>query len=276
MVSLTYHIRSAAKNAFEADSKCLLIEAGIGNLSILLWDKTRAIPEAAEVFSGISDYRDQWEEIMQQSELLGFRSLDTIIFLNYSRFLPYPTVFYKPSDAVVQLETIFGEESLLHTGGDILRELDMIVAWQVPKDSFECMAEHFDAVQFKSLATLMLESGPVLKAESLEGHFLVSGQHVWLAVWRNGQLLVIKSVPAGDADYIAYQMLNICEQWGIPKESIHWRITGMVHQDSPMWDAARRFFLHFHPENTTGVFGTDIPPHFFAHQIQYLRQAFHK
>jgi hypothetical protein len=50
----------------------------------------------------------------------------------------------------------------------------------------------------------------------------------------------------------------------------------MVQQDSPMWEAAGRFFLHFVPDNTTGVFGTEIPPHFFAHQIQYLKRANHK
>lgn len=276
MVSLTYHIRSAEKNAFEADSKSLLIEAGNGNLSILLWDKTRAVPEAAEVFSGILDCTDQWQEVMQQSELLGYRSLDTIIFLNYPRFLPVPTIFYKPQEALLQMEAIFGEDHFLHTGGDILRELDMVIGWQVPKDSFECMADHFDAVQFKSIATLMLETGPVMKGESHEGHILVSGQHVWIAVWRNGQLLIIKSIPAGDSDNIAYQMLNICEQWGIDKEKIYWRVTGMVQQDSPMWAAAERFFLNVVPENTTGVFGTDIPPHFFAHQIQYLRLATQK
>jgi hypothetical protein len=275
MVSLTYHIRPAGKNAFEADSRSLLIEAGIGSLSILLWDKTRAIPEAAEVFSGISDCSDQWEEIMQQSELLGYRSLDTIIFLNYPRFLPVPAVFYKPSEALVQMDAFFGEEKFLHTGGDILRDLDMVIGWQVPKDSFECMAEHFDAVQFKSISTLMLENGPVMADEAFEGHLLVSGQYVWVAVWRNGQLLIIKSIPAGDTDNIAYQMLNICGQWGIPKDKIHWRVTGMVQQDSPMWKAAGRFFLHFFPYNTTGVFGTEIPPHFFAHQIQYLNRANH-
>jgi hypothetical protein len=242
---------------------------------ILLWDKTRAIPEAAEVFSGISVWDEDWELILQQSELLGYRNLETIVFLNYPRFLPVPTVFYKPSDAIVQLDALFGEELLLHTGGDILPGLDMVVAWQVPKDVFECLAEHFDAVQFKSVASMMLQNGKALHDAAMvgQGYLLVSGQLVWMAVWRNGQLLIIKSIPADDPENLTYQMLNICSQWGIEKEKIHWKVAGMVNQDSLFWHAADRFFEHFEPDGSGIVFAPDIPGHYFAQQIQFLRHA---
>lgn len=273
MVALTYHIRPVGNEAFEANSRCLLIEAGGGTLSILLWDKTRATPEAAEVFSGITSWTGDWELMKQQSELLGYRSLETVVFLNFRRFLPIPAVFYQPSDAEIQLNAFFGEEAYLHTGGDILPDLDMVLAWQVPKDIIECLSADFDKIQFKSIASLVLQNGLVLKNDLVEGHLLVSGKWVWLAVWRNGELLIIKNYPAAEPDNLTYQMLNICRQWGIGVEKIQWKVGGMVNQNSQLWYAAGRFFENFNPDDAGVIFGPDVPSHYFAHQIQFLIKA---
>lgn len=273
MVALTYHIRPVGNEAFESNSRCLLIEAGSETLSILLWDKTRAMPDAAEVFSGITSWTEDWELMKQQSELLGYRSLETVVFFNFGRFLPIPNVFYQPSDAAIQLNALFGEEAYLHSGGDILPDLDMVLAWQVPKDLFECLAADFDKIQFKSIAALVLQNGLGFKDDSVVGQMLVSGKLVWLAIWRNGQLIIVKSYPAADPENLTYQMLNICRQWGIEVEKIHWKVGGMVNQDSPLWYAAGRFFENFIPDNAGINFGPEVPAHYFAHQIQFLVNA---
>lgn len=273
MVTLTYHIRPAAGQAFESDTRCLLLEAGSGKLSILLWDKTRGIPEAAEVFSGITDWDEQWEEMMQQSELLGYRSLDTLVFINTVRFIPVPSVFYHPADAVHQLEALFGEAAYQHTGGDIIPFEDMVVAWQAPADLFNRITGHFERVQVKSLASLIIENGSGEKQENGAGHLLVSGKIAWLACWRDGKLLIIKTTGTEQPETLAYHMLNICKQWGIPNDKINWEVSGMVNTDSPLWEAAFRYFEHLQPSDPGQPFGNEIPGHFFAHQVRFLRKA---
>ncbi len=273
MVSLTYQIRPTRLEAFEARSKYLLLEAGMGKLSVLLWDKSRSAPEAAEVFSGIASWEEDWEWIRQQSELLGFKGVEAVAFLNYPRFLPVPQVFYKPSDAIIQMEALFGEAAYLHTGGDILPGMDMVIGWQAPKNVFEDLADHFDSVQFRSVATLLVQNGMDLPEDTTTGHLLVSGTLVWLTVWRHKQLLIVKSIMADDGENIAYQLLNICRQWGIEPGNMHWKVSGLVNADSPLWHAVARFFEHFEPQQAGIAFAADIPAHYFAHQIQFLAKA---
>lgn len=273
MVTLTYHIRPSAGEAFESDTRCLLLEAGTGKLSILLWDKTRGIPEAAEVFSGITDWEEQWDEMMQQSELLGYRALDTLAFLNTDRFLPIPSVFYHPAEAALQLDALFGEAAYQHTGGDIIPSSDMVVAWQAPMELFSRITTHFERVQVKSLPSLIIENGAGASGEGCTGHLHVAAGIAWLAAWRDGNLLIIKTAGTDQPDSLAYHMLNICNQWGIPNEKMHWRVSGMVNADSPLWQAPFRFFEQMQPEDPGQPFGTEIPGHFFAHQILFLRKA---
>jgi hypothetical protein len=54
---------------------------------------------------------------------------------------------------------------------------------------------------------------------------------------------------------------------------MHWKVSGLVNQDSPLCETAAKFFVHFDPEDTGSVFAPDIPVHYFAHQIKFLQNS---
>jgi hypothetical protein len=270
MVALTYQIKPAQKVGFETQTRCLVIEAGISNLTVLLWDNTKNMPEAAEVFNGITNWDDQWEEMLHQSELLNYRNLTTKVFFNTPRFIPVPAVFFTPINASEQIAVIFGEGMHQHSGADLLPGFDMVMAWETPLEIFECLTTHFEMVQFQCLGTLILKSAHTKEEEAI-GNIIVSGEQIWIAAWRNHKLLLVKTICLEGPDDLCYELLNICRQWGIPNEKMHWEISGMVNKDSPLWIAPDRFFENFAPSEGGFADSEKIPGHYFAYLCNYLK-----
>ncbi len=268
MVNLTYHISASKNEGFEAGTRKLLLEAGPGQLSVLLWNREQKLIDAAEVFTGIEDWTEDWPRMLQQSALLNFRHLETEIFMNSERFLPVPAIFFEPAEVGNQITTLFGEATGQQFGGDVHPEEGMVIGWEANKEVFELLNGHFEVVQWHSLGSLLLKVGNTTDATGASGCMVVSGELAWFSIWRGGNLLILKAIQANEPENVAYFMLNACKNWGIEPQHISWKVAGFIQLDSPLWLSAERFFPNFEPMEGASNSG-EIPAHYLAHFNKY-------
>lgn len=270
MVTLSYHIRTSGNEAFDAETRCLLLEAGNANLTILLWDKVLQKPAALEFFTGITDWEDQWELMLQQSELLNYKNIETTVLFNTGRCLPIPNVFFDPEGAKAQIVAIFGEKALTFDGADVLTDQNMVISWQVSMEVYHQITRHFAVVKTQSLVAALIQSGWNAEAKGPYGKLIVTGENAWILLWRAKQFLLLKNISILNPDDLAYEMLNACKQWGIENNQVYWDVSGMVNMDAPLWQSPDRFFEHFEPADGGDAIGPEIPGHFFAHLVNYM------
>jgi len=274
MTTLSFNIRSPFTEAFEAETKMLVLECNLHSCTVLLWNKERKEPEAVEVFTDILDWEKDWDSLVRQSSILAYRHLQTIVFYGFHRFLPVPASLFSPATANLQLKAIAGEAQGWHYGADVLVDQSMVMYWEAPMALNKIFSSYFKQWQANSLATLLVtlrlylsQTATVSKATGL---FLISGKEIWIALWKNDTLLIIQRFKGNEPATISYQMLNACHQWGLLPEQISWYGYGMMDTAAPLWLSVDNFFGSVEPANAGIPFGKGTPPHYFAHLIQYL------
>lgn len=263
MVSKSLDIHTASLAPFEPSKRRLVLELAPHALTAILWDKDKNLPVAVEVFNGDITKAGERQLIMEQSRLLGYKDLETLVISAFPNILPVPSFLYTPTSAQEQLNLLFGQNNNLYTGGDVIAEHSMVLNWQMPTTVHQFLVNRFKVLQVRHLVTNLLNS--FKQNEAAQGNIVVYGSLVWIALWQNEQLLLAKSAEIGHADDLSYQLLNICKQFSIDPAQITWQLSGMVAQDSPMWAAVSRFFEHVEEMPILVQLPEDLPGYYFAH-----------
>ncbi len=272
MAVLSFNIRPSQSEIFEGSTKALLLEAGPAQCIILLWNKENQRPEAIEVFTAIKDWELDWDVLMAQSHLLGYKHLQTLVTYAFDRFLPVPMALYDTTEATKQMEAMMGTIVRWHDGADLLEEEGMVVYWEAPSFLQRKFAVHFKQWQAKNMATLLIENHTKAVASletEQEGLFLVSGPIVWIALWQNKQLLIIKAIPLSNGEAIAYEMMNACRIFNIDVQSVYWTGYGMAGADADLWQVLKKLFLHVEPASLPFTWNAEAVPHYFAHLMDH-------
>lgn len=262
MVSKSFDIHTGSLLPFDAASKKLLVEISPSHTGVILWDKEKDAPEAVEAFSGDMMNEDQWHSMLQQSRLLGYTDLETSILIAHPQMIPVPARFYDFAGAKQQLELFFGNRGEMHTGGDVLEKEEMVVAWQLPKDLFECLRGHFKAFRARHIASLLIGRGQV---NDNKAQVIIYGNLAWVLVWLNGQFKIAKSVTFLQPDDLSWHLLNICRHLEAEPTDIQWEVAGMVEENSPLWQAITRFLDPVTPMAALVPLPGELPAHYFAH-----------
>jgi hypothetical protein len=264
MVSKSFDIQTGNLLPFDSASKKLLIEISPELVSVILWDKQKAIPDAVEIFNGSNPDADDWQSMLHQSRLLSFSDLETLIVNAYPEMIPVPVSLYHPTSAKEQLELFFGNKIPVHTGGDVLDKEEMIVAWQLPLDLYEFLKNHFQVFQVKHIASVLLLQQP---AGENKAHIVVYGNFAWVLIWLNGQLQIAKPVAFSLPDDLSWHLLNLCRQLTVEPTDIAWEVSGMAEESSPLWQAITRFLDPVKAMNAPVELPENLPAHYFAHLL---------
>jgi hypothetical protein len=250
-----------------------LLEAGSSYLTILLWDRIAGQADAIEHFTGIVDWEEDWELMLQQSALLNYKGLGVTLLVNTARCMPMPQVFFNQVNAKDQLAALFGETGNFYGAADVLDNHDMVICWEVSPEIYRCISNHFMVIQAQSLGAAMVQSGWNQNAVGPYGVFLVTHENAVITAWRGQQFLILKTISIDVPDDLAYQLLNICKQWGIENNKMYWEVSGIVSTDSPRWQIPSQFFDNFNLANTGTAISPEIPEQYFAHLIHFMRSV---
>jgi hypothetical protein len=263
MVSKSIDIHTAGLAPFEPSTRRLVLELAPTALTVFLWDKNINKPIAVEVFNGDIVKAGDRQVILEQSQLLAFKELETLVISAFPNILPIPSVLYSPTLAQGQLNLLFGQNNTLYTGGDVIADLSMVLSWQMPATIHQFLVNRFKILQVKHLVTNLIEKHN--STINTQGNLVVHGNWVWLVLWQNGKLLITKSIYVEHSDDLSYQLLNICKQFQLDTKQVEWQLSGMVQQESPMWAAVSRFFEQVAEMPAKATVPEDLPGHYFAH-----------
>lgn len=262
MVSKSFDIHTGNLLPFDSSSKRLLVEASPELVSVILWDKRKRIPDAVEIFNGCCATEDDWQTMLQQSRLLSFTDVETLVVNAYPEMIPVPTPLYTPESARAQLELFFGNKILLHTGGDVMEKDGMVVAWQLPQRLYDILKNHFQVFQVKHIASLLISSQT---GNQHKARVVVYGNFAWVLVWLHGQLQIAKPVAFSIPDDLSWHLLNLCRELQAEPTSIAWEISGMAEENSPLWQAITRFLEPVTAMDAAIKLPDELPAHYFAH-----------
>lgn len=267
MVALSIKASAGHLQAFESGSRLLVIETGATSLLLSLWDRQQVSPLAVELFNGLSHPDSDWEQMLQASAILQLKEIEARILVNTTRVVPVPMIFYKPEAAAEQLSMLHGTVLGYHQSADILAENGIAVAWEALPDWLDKLAGHFDITHTQCLGSLLVQK--LLTSTGNEGlakgFVAIDGDVCWMALARDGQLLMLKSIDMPQPDDFAYHLLNACHQWGLDKASVEWEWWGRVDSDAPLRTASERFFVCTLPTGDTAIPGNEIPFYYYGH-----------
>jgi len=270
MVTKSLYINEAGLQPFENSTFKLAIELGESALSVVLWNRPEARPMAFEMFSGAECLPRNWDAMVQQSDLLGFKHLETLVVLNFERAAPVPLSVFTPALIPQHLELLFAPPAEpQHSSGDVLATHQMVMAWQMPLEWQQVITQHFAIVKLKALMSTLLMAP---ETESpVFGHLVVFDQYLWLALFKNHALLLCRTVAFQRPEDLSYHLLNICQQCHIATDAVQWRISGMTAQHSLLWEAVAKYFNHVVPFEAGCPVPEGLPGHYFAHLYAALR-----
>jgi hypothetical protein len=263
MVSKSIDIHPAELAPFDPSSRRLIIELAPNALSAVLWDKIHSKVVAAEVFSGDISKAGDRQTITEQSQLLLFKDVETIAYSAFYPVLPIPAYLYSPERAQEQLNLLYSSRTNNYTGGDIIKEQSMVLSWQMPATVHQFLVNRFKVLQVKHLlSNVIVRSSNHSKTI---GELVVHGNLVWLVVWKNGKLIVAKSIEVEHPDDLSFQLLQVCKQFDIETADIDWKISGMIQQDSLLWAAVTRYFSNVSEMESAVVLSDEIPGYYLAY-----------
>lgn len=263
MVSKSFDINTVSLQPFELPGKRLIIELSSSSVAIILWNSSARLPEAVEIFNGDHGEPDDWQSMLQQSRLLGFTELETLISTAYPEMLLVPASLYSPESAKAQLDLFYGFKPGHYVGGDVLHQIDTVVAWELPANVKTFLTNHFSVTKIQHLVTSLLLHHKAHTGAS--GHIVLQGNMVWVLIWKQDQLQIAKSFSFLKPEDLQWHLLNLCRQLAVEPGSIRWKISGMAEESSPLWQAITCFFDMSEPMDAGIVRQEELPGHYFAH-----------
>jgi hypothetical protein len=267
MVVLSIKASAGQLQAFEPGSRLLVIETGSTSLLLSLWDTQQASPLAVEFFTGLTHPDADWDQMMQSSSLLQLTDIEASILVNTTRVMPVPMLFYQPTAVAEQLCMLHGDAFERLQTADILGNNDMAIAWEASPVWPEKLAGHFSVSRTQCLGSILVQR--LLNDRGLEkgakGMIAIDGDVCWLALARDGQLLMLKSIDMPQPDDFAYHLLNACHQWGLENASVEWEWWGRVDSEAPLLTASERFFVCVLPAGETNIPEREIPYYYYGH-----------
>jgi hypothetical protein len=182
--------------------------------------------------------------------------------------MPVPLTLYEPQQSAAQLELFFGSSRDLFTSGDVLKELEMVLAWQIPLEEQNFIVNHFQWVRMQHAVSLLLENHRV--DSPADGHILIYANESWLVIWQSGLFQLARPVLFTKPDDLSWHLLNTCRVLDFEPTAINWQVSGMVEEGSTLWLAISRFLDPVLPMQSGVKTLEDIPQHYFAHIFNSL------
>lgn len=267
MVVLSIKSSAGPLQAFEPGSRLLVIETGSTSLLLSLWDTQQASPLAVEFFTGLTHPDADWDQMLQSSGLLQLTDIEARILVNTTRIVPMPMLFYQPTAAAEQLSMLHGAAFEQLQAADLLANHDMAIAWEASPVWPQKLAGHFSVSRTQCLGNILVKRllNNAGSEKGARGMIAIDGDVCWLALARDGQLLMLKSIDMPQPDDFAYHLLNVCHQWGLENASVAWEWWGRVDSEAPLLTASERFFVCVFQPGDSNIPANEIPYYYYGH-----------
>lgn len=180
----------------------------------------------------------------------------------------FPQAFLTPKQGYqndfILLNVIYDSPFLKYLKDDI-SEWQMNITYAMPSPIFHLIKEKFRFAEFIHVQTPVLKIfNGVEAADQITIHF--STQNFRVLVKKNKQIQLAQTYAYKTPLDVTYYLLKICYEFQMEQSQVHLVISGLIDQDSALYNELHNYFLNLHfaqpplyalPEN-------DYPHHYFS------------
>lgn len=272
MLKATFDIIPDTARPEEIQNSLLLMEVGEKVFSYVLYNKQQ------QKFMGLRQYNldflpgkpvmEALQEILAGDEWLQLAWREAFVIYHYmdSNLLPEKLFHIELNKPVTEL--VFGNA---HKG---LLLSEKIPGWNVyniyriPREAHALMQQKFAAGKYWHYYTILLSG--IERETSGNGvlKVIVASDRIVVAVFKKNNLQLIQTYQYDTPDDVSYFLLSLCERFGLDNQEVVLNISGLLDEQSILYQELFKYFLHIEWEATAP--GSRLHEAFDAYPAHYF------
>jgi hypothetical protein len=272
MLKATFDIIPESTRQEEIQNSLLLMEVGDRVFSYVLYNKQQ------QRFVGLRQYNldfipgkpvmEALQEILAGDELLQHTYREAFVVYHYTDSNLLPEKFFHIELNKPVTELVFGNA---HKG---LLLSEKIPGWNVyniyriPREAHAVMQRKFAAGKYWHYYTIMLSG--IEKQDCGDGvvKVIVASDRFVAAVFKDNALQLLQTYHYDTPDDVSYHLLAICQQCGLDNEQVLLKISGLLDEQSILYQELFKYFLKMEWEAAAG--GGRLHEGFEAYPAHYF------
>jgi len=246
----------------------LLIELGDFGFS-LIWTDTQKKQIAALAVNIFEEEDNAVEEIRNTINKAFIPRKDhkgVKIFYNFRESMLIPTKYYNEDLNEQMLSLLFGENEDAVIRTDKLDKLQICNIYRLPAELDDFITSSFPQVNYIHSSSFQIQQ----QFSSTEMVCVVFYNAIKVMLYIDGHLYLVQQFKYNSPEDVSYHLLNICKQHDLQPTDIKLHISGMIVQDSILFQHLYNYFLHIDFVSMSDQIkmkddNNDLPAHFFSH-----------
>lgn len=212
---------------------------------------------------------DLLQDIISNDDLLQYPIRDAAVIYNYSDSSLLPEKFFHIELNKPLTDLSYGTVKRGLVLSEKVHGWALYNVYRIPRDVHELMQNKFSAGKYWHSNSLLLAGtnkselgGPVIHLMIYEDKFTVS-------FFTDHRLQLMQTFPYETPEDVSYYLLAICNQFNVAQEKMKLKLSGLVDEDSALYQEILKYFLHVTWENVPDSIAADIitaahPRHYFS------------
>jgi hypothetical protein len=251
-------------------SRCrLIIDAGQNHFCFAVQEMDTGEFLSLEYYQFSTAQQDELRKLIDTDPTLRCAYPEVHVFYNHSRGLLVPDTYYQPDNAGRLLELMRGDLPSGPPAGDAIPEMGATYVYSVLPELHDMLAHKYPNLSFSHFNTGWLRRRSSLDIPSSRLEAVLYPSHLIVTLWSEGRLLVNQYYDYDTPEDVAWCLLNVARQWGMPPGDLPVVISGLVESHSPMYAEIRKYFIYVELDTWPSQFRYDpafeqYPQHFFS------------
>lgn len=214
-----------------------------------------------------SEIAEQLKEICSSENLLKKQYNKTHIFWAFTESILVPAGLMNAGHNQKMLNLVFGDAKQGSIHSDFLYKHNLHTVYRTP----EAVIDIFSATLPVATQTHLFSA--IVNRDMPEGNHLFTvfySNSLTILLCKDGKLQMIQNFNYTHADDCVFHLLNVCKGFDVQPDSVWLHINGMIDENSGLYAAVYKYFLHIEFDTLPGDYSYDEamknhPPHFFSH-----------
>lgn len=214
--------------------------------------------------------RDLIDEVIQGDALLQQHAASAVVVYNFPEASLVPESYYNSELNTAITNLVYGEDANECVFGEMVRDQGMYNVYRVPRDIHQLLKEKFSGSQYWHYYTLLLLSPDVAQADRSHVIKAVFYHDKFIAAfYSEGRLQLIQTFNFQTPEDVAYYLLLMAQQLGVPQGSVVLSISGMIDRQSALYTELQKYFQEVFEEGLPARISAnglleEFPPHYFS------------
>lgn len=202
--------------------------------------------------------------IFSQHEKLNNSFYQVLISYDHPQSTLLPVQHFSADNAGLLMKTLYAVNGTSTIISEKVTEWQLYNVYAVPNELHNWTSRQFAAGKFWHQYSVALKN---LKQNEEADQLIVDFRtdDFTVVAASNNKLLLTQTFVYSTPEDVLYQLLKICEQFGLSQKTVQLSLAGMIDQQSALYKELYQYFLHVEFRNASwNIPGDEYPAHFFT------------